>query len=101
MSELIAPQDCSDMAVLRAQIDGLDRDLVALLERRADYIDRAIELKQGNGWPARIPDRVEDVVRKTRVEAATVGLDPNLVETLWRQLIDWSISREARVIAEN
>jgi len=83
------------MQELRDQIDALDKDLVALLAHRAGYIDRAIELKEINGWPARIPDRVEDVVSKVRQEAEAKGLEPDLVEKLWRQLIDWSIAREA------
>jgi len=88
------------MEDLRAQIDLLDRKLVALLAQRAGYIDRAIALKQENGWPARIPARVEDVIAKVRAAAEDEALDPALVEALWRQLVEWSIAREARVIRE-
>ena len=100
MTELTPPEDCSSMAEVRAQIDRLDIDLVQLLAVRAGYIDRAITLKQLNGWPARIPDRVEEVVMNARAAAAGEGLDPDLIEDLWRQLVDWSIAREARVIRE-
>ncbi|WP_291727752.1 chorismate mutase [Leisingera sp. F5] len=100
MSTRIPPHACSDMASLRLQIDRMDRELVALLAERAAYIDRAIALKQANGWPARIPERVEDVVMKARAAADREGLDPDLVERLWRQLVEWSIAREARVIRE-
>lgn len=92
------PQDCHSMDALRAEIDALDRSLVALLAARAGYIDRAIDLKQINGWPARIPERVEKVVANARQTAEQQGLDPDLIEQLWRQLIDWSIAREAEVI---
>ncbi len=95
------PQDCTSMEELRLQIDRLDLDLVALLAERAGYIDRAIALKTENGWPARIPERVEEVVMNARDTAEAQGLDPDLVEMLWRQLVDWSIAREARVIREN
>ncbi|MEQ9694677.1 chorismate mutase [Shimia sp. SDUM112013] len=100
MTPLTPPQDCDTMQALRAEIDALDDTLVRLLAKRATYIDRAIELKKGNGWPARIPARVEDVVQKVCQSAEAEGLDPALVERLWRDLIDWSIAREARVIAE-
>ncbi|WP_299351718.1 chorismate mutase [uncultured Shimia sp.] len=98
MTTLTPPKQCESMQALRAEIDALDRDLVEMLATRAGYIDRAIELKQINGWPARIPNRVEDVVRKVRQTASERGLDPDLTETLWRELIDWSITREAKVI---
>ncbi len=90
------PADCSSMAEIRAEIDRLDEDLVRLFAERAGYIDRAAVLKQGNGLPARIDARVEEVVAKVRTEAAAQGLDPDLVEDLWRRLIDWSIAREER-----
>ncbi len=92
------PADCPDMPTLRAQIDALDKDLVRLLKMRAGYIDRAVEIKRGAGLPARIPARVEEVVSRVRDEADRQDLDPALVETLWRELIDWSIDREAREI---
>lgn len=92
------PADCPDMATLRAGIDALDKELVRLLKRRADHIDRAIELKRHAGLPARIPARVEEVVAHVRDEADRQSLDPDLVENLWRELIDWSISREAKKI---
>lgn len=93
-----SPGDCETMQALRGEIDRIDRDLIALLAQRAGYIDRAIEIKAEIGLPARLPDRVEDVVAKVRHAAQDKGLDPDLVEGLWRELIDWSIAREARII---
>jgi isochorismate pyruvate lyase len=37
---------------------------------------------------------VEEVVQNVRRHATTHGLPPELVEKLWRRLIDWSIARE-------
>jgi isochorismate pyruvate lyase len=55
-------------------------------------------LKQSENMPARINDRVEDVVAKVRARAVAEGLDPALVEDLWRRLIEWSIAREEQVL---
>ena len=93
-----APQDCANMAELRVQIDALDRQLVALLALRATYIDRAAELKPAEGLPARIDERVEDVVAKVRITAQEAGFDPDLAEAIWRRMIEWSIAREERVL---
>lgn len=101
MTKLLPPRDCNSMQALRAEIDELDEALVRLLAQRATYIDRAIQLKQINGWPARIPERVEDVVSKVKETAVRLGFDPELVEGLWRPLIEWSIAREAKVIKES
>ncbi|WP_372572081.1 chorismate mutase [Ruegeria jejuensis] len=101
MPPLKAPQDCETMQDLRVQIDRLDQQLVDMLRTRARYIDRASQLKPGEGLPARIPDRVEEVVANVRAKAGQSGLDPDLAEQLWRILIDWSIAREERVLGRD
>lgn len=88
------PHLCTDMASLRPQIDAIDAALIDLLAERSRYIDRAAEIKKGVGLPARITDRVEEVVRNVRDRAALQGLDPDLAEQIWRDLIEWSITRE-------
>ncbi|MEP2533312.1 chorismate mutase [Shimia sp.] len=95
---MLSPADCPDMPALRAQIDALDTELVQLLARRVGYIDRAVDIKKEAGLPASIPARVEEVIASVRATAVDGGLDPELVEALWRHLIDWSIAREARSI---
>lgn len=82
------------MATLRAQIDGIDADLITLLAERATYIDRAIPLKQAADLPANTTDRVSQMLADLRAQAASLGLDPDLVETLWRAIIDWGIAQE-------
>ncbi|MFY2822333.1 chorismate mutase [Ruegeria sp. MALMAid1280] len=98
MPILTPPQDCQSMQELRAQIDTLDRQLIGMLVTRAGYIDRASQLKPGEGLPARIPERVEEVVQRVRTSSGELGMDPDLAEQLWRILIDWSIAREERVL---
>ena len=88
------PADCTSMAQIRAEIDRLDEELVRLFAERAGYIDRAAEIKAAVDLPARIDDRVEEEVRNVRRHAEARGLPPDLVEKLWRRLIDWSIARE-------
>lgn len=82
------------MADIRAEIDRIDAALVRLLAERAAYIDRAAVIKETAGLPARITPRVEQVVANVRDHAQANGLSPDLVEMLWRRLIDWSIARE-------
>ncbi len=93
--------ECSTMAELRAEIDRIDAGLVDLIAERITYIDRAAELKPGLGLPARIDDRVEEVVAKVRASAVARGVDPDLAEALWRRLIDWSIAREEVVLGSD
>lgn len=82
------------MTELRALIDAIDRDLVALLAQRQSCIDRATTIKLRDGLPARIPSRVEDVLARVEGHAESDGLDVALAQKLWGALIEWSIARE-------
>lgn len=89
------------MAELRAEIDRIDGELVALLARRIACIDRAVELKSAAGLPARVGPRVEEVAGNAASAAARWGLSPADVEALWRQVIEWSIARETAVLGDD
>jgi len=95
---ILSPRSCRTMPELRMQIDVLDAELIGLLQRRAEYIARAAEIKQNEDLPARIEWRVEEVLAKARENAEMAGLDPQLAETLWREMIEWSIRKEAATL---
>lgn len=88
------PSDIATMAELRAQIDRIDGELLRLLAFRQRHIDRAIDLKPGEGIAARAESRIDDVLSKVRDGAASAGFDPDLAERLWREMIETFIARE-------
>ncbi len=89
----LAPADCTTMAEVRAGVDALDQELVALIARRFAFMDAAARIK-----PSR--DAVRDEARKTQVitnaaEAArTAGIPEGLIPTIWEQLVEASIAYE-------
>lgn len=82
------------MADVRIGIDTLDPMLVSLVAERFAFIDRAADLKPALAMPARVGERVEEVVANARAQAEGMGFDPDLTETLWRTMIDLAIERE-------
>jgi isochorismate pyruvate lyase len=90
---IVAPADCADMPALRAQIDRVDRALVALIAERTGYIARAAEIKQRRDT-VHDQARIEDVVTKVKREAAARGVPLALAEAMWRELIAQSIAHE-------
>lgn len=94
------PQDCQTMTDIRAGIDSVDAELMAMLARRTGYIRRAAEIKDVEKIPARVDWRVEEVAMNARRNAEAAGFDADLAEKLWRQLIDWSIDLEAVQLGE-
>ena len=91
-----SPADCADMTDIRAGIDAVDRELIALFAARSAYIARAAEIKKAAGIPANVPSRVADVLAKIRAAATKAGLDPDLYAAMWQKLIDASIAAEER-----
>lgn len=83
------------MAEVRAQIDQLDEQIVDLLSERAGYVRQAARIKARREEIVD-PPRIEDVVAKVRARGARGGLPAELVEPLYRQLIERFIALETQ-----
>jgi isochorismate pyruvate lyase len=84
----------NQLADLRQKIDALDAALIKLLAERAGCVQQVAHLKKRDNLPARIPERVDEVIAKVRAAAAEQEIDPELAEHLWRAIIEWSIKFE-------
>ncbi|MBG0811801.1 chorismate mutase [Methylosinus sp. H3A] len=94
----LEPRD--EMSDVRATIDSLDDELVALLARRQRQIERAAAVKPSLGIPARVPERVDEVLARVAAAAEREGLAGEVAQALWRALIEWSIAHEERLMGE-
>lgn len=87
------PDDCTTMAEVRAGVDALDRELVALLATRFGYMRAAARIKDSR-------DAVRDEARKASViaaavaEAAARGVPGEVVADIWDRLVEGSIAYE-------
>ncbi|MEG8018586.1 chorismate mutase [Sphingomonas sp. LR55] len=85
--------DCTTMTDVRAGVDALDRDLVALLARRFAYMDAAARIKPERGH-VRDEDRKTQVIDNARAEAVRLGVPEAVVADLWERLVEASIAYE-------
>ncbi len=92
------PIDCADMSDVRAAIDRIDDDLVALIAARFEYVDRAWQLKRAAGTEgAVVPWRIQQVIDRVRAQATSHGLPPDMVDLVgaqWRNMIGWFVQYE-------
>ena len=93
------PDDCENMAQVRAEIDRIDTALVDLIAERFGYVDRAWQLKS-NPDEATVPWRIQEVIDKVESRARERGLPPELAEALWRQMIGWFIQYEEQRLSQ-
>lgn len=92
MSPLPGP-DCTTMTEVRAGVDQIDRDLVALLRRRFDYMDAAARIKPARGQ-VRDEARKAEVIANARAAAEAAGLPGDAMAELWDWLVEASIAYE-------
>lgn len=94
MNQTILPgEDCTNMAEVRAGVDQADRELLALLRRRFDYMDAAARIKSERG-AVRDETRKAQVIANVRAEAERLGLPGDALAALWDQLVEASIAYE-------
>lgn len=96
MNDVLAGPDCTNMAEVRAGVDAIDREMVALLRRRFDYMDAAARIKPERGH-VRDEARKAQVIGNARDAAVALGLPGELADTLWEHLVEASIAHELRV----
>jgi len=83
------------MAEVRAGVDEVDRQLIALIERRFGYMDAAARIKPARDL-VRDEERKSDVLARVDAAAAASGLDRGLIARLYEELIERSIAHEFR-----
>jgi len=98
LDEVRASDAVNPMAQVRRTIDGLDDELVRLLALRQKQIERAAVLKPELGIPARVPDRIDEVLARVDAAAKREGLAPEVAREIWHGLIEWSIAHEEKLM---
>lgn len=84
------------MSGIRAEIDRIDERLVELLAARQRLVEQAIVVKKRDGIPARVPQRIEQVMAHVRRLSGAHRVDPALAETIWTEMLEWFIAHEER-----
>lgn len=90
---LLAPEDCTTMAEVRAGVDATDRELMALLARRYGYMRAAARIKQSREQ-VRDEARKAEVIANARADAAARGLPVEALADIWDRLVESSIAYE-------
>jgi len=89
------PAECSSIEDIRAAIDAIDHEIVTALGRRAQYVKAITRFKKTEA-DVRAPERQAQVIRDRRAWAVENGMDPDIVERIYRQLIDHFVAAELK-----
>lgn len=88
-----APEECGSLEEVRAEIDRIDRAIVALIGERAGYVHAAARFKESEA-AVTAPERQAAMYRARREWAEAADLDPDVIEKMYRDLVAYFIVRE-------
>ena len=91
-------EHCNSMEDVRRCIDALDDVLVPLLVTRGGYMTQAARIK-GDVNLVRDEERIETIVQRVRERTAQEGGQPDVMEAVYRELMEACIAYEHREFA--
>ena len=86
-------KDCNNLNEVRSEIDILDNEIVTLIAKRNAYIHQAVKFKQ-SVEEVKAADRVDQVIQHVRRKAIELEMSANMIEELYRNLIDSMVESE-------
>lgn len=87
------PDDYTTMIEVRAGVDELDRQIVALLAQRFAHMRAAARIKPERS-DVRDEARKAQVIANARAEAERLGAPGDVIAALWDDLVEASIAYE-------
>ena len=88
-----AVDNCKSIEEVRANIDRIDRQIVALIAERGSYVKRAARFKKTTD-DVKAPQRVEQVISKVTTLSLELGANPTVTEQVYRAMISGFIHAE-------
>lgn len=86
-------ENCKSLEEVRSNIDHIDQQIVSLIARRGAYVKQAAKFKK-NEAEVQAPDRVSQVISKVRNLSLELGVNPDIVENVYREMINGFIKEE-------
>jgi isochorismate pyruvate lyase len=90
---MASPEDCKSLEDVRREIDRIDKEIIERIGQRARYVKAAAQYKTSEAHVA-APDRFAAMLAVRRQWAEREGLDPGVIEEMYRRLVAYFIERE-------
>ncbi|MBN2610707.1 MAG: chorismate mutase [Bacteroidales bacterium] len=95
-----SPENCQNIHDIREAIDELDKQIISLFGKRFRYVKEIVKFKEKNEESIVAKERRDAVIASRRELAAENGLNPDVIENLYRNLISHFIEEELKLIKE-
>lgn len=84
---------CNSLQEVRDEIDILDQKLIELISERSHLIHQAASFKNSVD-EVKAQDRIDDVMQRARNKAISLGINPNMINDLFKVMIDEMVETE-------
>ncbi|MEG4216305.1 isochorismate lyase [Microcoleus sp. B3-A4] len=89
------PDECANIHEVREEIDIIDREVIEALSKRFQYVIAAARFKTSEA-SVRSSDRFQAMLQQRREWAKESGLNPDVVENIYRDLVNYYIEEELK-----
>ncbi|WP_029287121.1 isochorismate lyase [Pedobacter sp. R20-19] len=90
-----SPESCKNIDEIRSVIDAIDLQVIQLIGKRFKYVKAASKFKL-NEEAVKAPERFKNMLLKRRDWARIEGLNPDVIEKVYRDLVNYFISEEIK-----
>jgi len=92
------PLECTNISEVRNEIDNIDREIIRLISTRFEYVKEVVKYKDNTASAIEASDRKQAVMRTRREWAEDNGLNPDVIENIYDQLVQYFIEEEKKII---
>ena len=93
------PSHCKSIEEIRKAIDTIDKEVINLLGKRYSYVKEVVRFKEPTEESIIARERFDSVIASRRRMAAEAGLDPDIIERIYRDMLNHFISEERKLIS--
>ncbi len=87
------PDETLDIQDIRNEIDKIDQKIIELLGKRFEYVKAAAKFKTSEE-SVKAPERRKAMMQQRRVWAEEQGLNPDVIEKLYQDLVTYFMNEE-------
>jgi isochorismate pyruvate lyase len=94
------PNDCVTIDEIRECIDAIDKQVIDLLGKRFHYVKEIVRFKKSEE-DVIARKRYDQVLMVRRKWAVEQGLDPDIVEDIYKKLLHYFIEEQKKILKIN
>ena len=90
------PSECTNITEVRNEIDAIDKEIIRLLSNRLQYVHEVVKYKEATATSIEAADRKADVLSTRAQWAIENGLEPEVIQDMYQNLIQYFIDEEKK-----